>query len=199
MRKNVTLRWKLLSLKILLIYDFVNIENKNTVLNSVISPEIWLLAALSKNTLSSRWEQYAHAYGICAPFYCICVKNIGNVGDLYSTDNFLPKVSNIFFIFSYNFIKSGHTVIKVFAESMKWSTFAAWCFDTRENIYRPTVRWIYCRINCVNRKLVSINFIISLSELNTIAGFVYTQLESKGFKVSLYILNLLGGPDLWIH
>ena len=31
-------------------------------------------ASLSISDLSGRWGRYAHAYSICAPFYCISVK-----------------------------------------------------------------------------------------------------------------------------
>ena len=40
-------------------------------MNLVISLAFRPLAA----ALSDRQGQYAHAYGICAPFYCISIKN----------------------------------------------------------------------------------------------------------------------------
>jgi hypothetical protein len=41
-------------------------------------------ASLSISALSGRREWYAHVYGICAPFFCISLKNIwgGGRGEL---------------------------------------------------------------------------------------------------------------------
>jgi hypothetical protein len=37
---------------------------------------------LYRAAVSGRWGRYIHAYGICAPFYCISLKNIYGGGGI---------------------------------------------------------------------------------------------------------------------
>ena len=83
-KEGVKKRWGFPLLLLVILFKGLNLDFTTFVENSVwvfFYTKIWFIglrsrASLSISTLSGRRGRYAHACGICAPFYCISLKII---------------------------------------------------------------------------------------------------------------------------